>query len=118
MIKDPNTSKEKKSLYEVIAKLDFSRQIIKKVIMTIPYNASRPTLNNSITEFFTKEGTGKTAVYTFIENPSIKCKYEHINLFVSIINDVIDSNFPITKKLINYLNQMAKVITTLSLPIP
>lgn len=111
---------ENKETYERLINFNIHRKLIKKVIMTIPYNATDYRLVKNIKELLEtswKDDEDKWW-YTDKLNEHKKLSYKDIDILVDEIREILYTNFPILKELINYLSEVAKICAKLDLYIP
>ena len=107
--------KEKLEAYKRIIDSKIKRYIIKKAIMTIPYNVSYFQLLNYIKENFVR--IDSTEFFTTKEDNNIKLHYSDFNLIGKGLNEVLNYKFPKLNLLLKYLEKIAKICTILQMPI-
>jgi hypothetical protein len=118
-------SEEDKNSYKRIKNFCIERSLIKKMIMTIPYNATSRTMVENITSLLIKKkeknGDVETLWYTHPEEtnkPSNKLCYKDLFLLVKNMKEILDSKAPKITKLKDYLEKIAYICTKLELHIP
>lgn len=121
-LKDEALSQEEREICCRLSNLSITRSVIKKAIMTIPYNVSHSTMTNYIEESFEPSDVECSNLgdkwYHFKDDYSIKIKHKDINALASGLKTVLgDDRFKI-KKLLSYLNDIAKICANLDLFIP
>ncbi len=107
----------------------WNRDILKKVLMTIPYNIRLKTVAKYIKEKLTEiEPTSKTKTvndktvtvklswYVFENNPQ-EINYDDLILLSTLIVEIISTEFTKITKLIEYLKNVAKICGMLNIPI-
>lgn len=125
-LKDNNITEEEREDYMRLSVLHIARTIIKKAIMTIPYNVSLYQMIKYIKENFkvfeddeeNKEVKCKDKWYRFIDDPSIKLKSRDFVTIATGLREVLGNNFFKLKSLMKYLKETAKICTKLDLAIP
>ena len=118
-------NEEQREDYIRLSVLDIARAIVKKAIMTIPYNVSTHQMIKYIRENFelsdeevNKDIKPKDKLYQFIDDSSIKLKYRDFTTIGLGLREVLNNNFFKLKELMKYLKQTAKICTKLDLAIP
>ena len=107
--------KETKESYTRLVEFNFKRSIIKKSIMTIPYNVSSYQLVNYIKEnFYWIEGT---STYKSKEDGNVILHSSDFNSIGKALREVLEYKFPKLKLLLDYLEEIAKVCSILQIPI-
>ena len=115
---------EVKASYGRIRDFCLDRKIVKKVIMTIPYNATTKKMVEYITEILIKKTrkTGDTEMVWFSHPQDLsttkELSYKDLYLLVNSIKTVLDKTSPKIAKLKDYLRKIAKICTELELHIP
>ncbi len=110
-----NLSQEDREGYERLSVHNIHRKIIKKNIMTIPYNVSvSQGIKYLKEEFLDSDENG----WLYLEGEDIKLRYSDFNLMSKTIREVLTLNFSKMNNLIRYLKLVAKVMNKLGLPIP
>ena len=105
--------------YERLNNFSFQRNLIKKCVMIIPYNATNPTLIEYFLSNFVKWcDEDKNVWYGFTINSEIKLSYEDVSILVKGFREVLTKSFPQLCDLINYLKEIAQVCTKLEIAIP
>jgi len=104
--------------YKRLNNFSIQRKMIKKSIMTIPYNATNPKLIECVKEDFDSYYENNEQWFVFKENPNLKLKYNDIYLLVKGIREILATNFPILINLMKYLKQVATICTKLNIYIP
>jgi len=108
-------SMEKQEGYQRLINFNLQRYIIKKSVMTIPYNVSSYQLIKYIKENFLR--LDNTEWFYTIENKELKLKYSDFTLLGNGLREVLDYKFPKLNLLLTYLENIAKVCTILQIPI-
>jgi hypothetical protein len=119
-----------KDNYERLYNLDIHRSLIKKPVMTIPYNVTIDSMLNYIKEefeldkdsldrYFLKKEEGRGIIwYVYKKNPNVRLTETDIRLLSININYIIYVKFPELKKLTNYFDGLAKYCNGLNINIP
>lgn len=111
-----------KTSYSRLSKIDFHRSIFKKPIMTSAYNATPIKIMEYIEEYFTEcsenESRDPDKWYQYKEDSSIKIRFSDFSVITRGLKKVLDQNFTGLKYLLKYLNDVARICTTLNLSIP
>ena len=107
---------------EKLANIKMNRSLIKKSVMTIPYNISLIGVKEQLYEFFTKSKFLGHNYYNLSENYSknnkiISLSFNEFNLLTVIIFKVLTEKLPSLKVLSNYLNSLVKLLLKLNQPI-
>ena len=121
-----NLSTEQAISYRKLYELNIHRSLIKKAVMTIPYNASSLTILEYIKEEFNKLKNPKYKlnedenyyIYKLKTAPSVvfnELDFKHLR---DALNIVIFIDYPKLSSLLNYLKDIAKVSNKLKIPIP
>jgi DNA-directed RNA polymerase len=124
--KNKNLNIEQTISYKKIYDLNIHRNIIKKAVMTIPYNVSSWTILEYIKEEFNKitnpnykeYGDENYYIYCLKTDPSVvfsELDFKHLR---DALNIVIFIDYPKLSSLLNYLKDIAKVSNKLKIPIP
>lgn len=113
-----NEKDSKFKSYERLSKININRKIIKKSIMTIPYNASSIRLTAYIKEVFDYTYDENNIQWFYINDIDQKILFSDIVNLVKIIKFVLDQEFPRIVKLMLYLHEIATILTKLNIPIP
>jgi len=114
---DNNTNlplKTKESYKILIDAAKLKRHILKKSIMTIPYNVSNYQLINYIKEKFDR--INNTELYTYKEDKTLKLHYYDFGLLSNGLLQVLKYKFYKLKLLLDYLEKIAQVCVTLKIP--
>lgn len=119
-------SLEDKESFKTLANLDIHRSLIKKAVMTIPYNASPSSITEYIKESFNKEiriitnvgNKTKESYYIHKDNPNIIFKDIDFKNLRKALNVVIFLDYPKLTALSLYLKNIAKVANILNIPVP
>jgi DNA-directed RNA polymerase len=129
-LKQLNTNKilstEQTISYRKLYELNIHRSLIKKAVMTIPYNVSSWTILEYIKEEFNKTKNPKYKqhevedyyIYSLKTAPSVlfnELDFKHLR---DALNIVIFIDYPKLSSLLNYLKDIAKVSNKLKIPIP
>ena len=126
LIENKNLSTEQTISYRKLSELNIHRSLIKKAVMTIPYNASSLTILEYIKEEFNKLKNPKYKLnedenyylYNLKNDPSVifnELDFKHLR---NALNIVIFIDYPKLSSLLNYLKDIAKVSNKLKIPIP
>jgi DNA-directed RNA polymerase len=108
--------------YENIRKIKLDRSLIKKTVMTIPYNISLTGVGEQLNEYFkfVKEGNKSFVVvneeYTY-DGSKIFLTPSEYGLLTKIIYKVLSEKMPSLKALTDYLNDLVKVLLRLNKPV-
>lgn len=131
-----NLDNDTKESYKKLSALNIHRSLIKKSIMTIPYNASAYSIVQYIKEDFNKiylrrsapdykspadfdsDIQNDTANYIFKGDPNIKFKEIDFQSLRKALNIVLFNDYPKLKSLLNYLKEIAKISNVLKVQIP
>ena len=113
-------SLEDKESYKKLARLDIYRALIKKAVMTIPYNITLIGIIEQIKDFATiyEELDKKYFVLPREFSKNDKDLYltlSEISSLGSLIFNILNKEMPILNTLRNYLDEMAKIILSLGL---
>jgi hypothetical protein len=109
--------------FKRLASLNIQRNLIKKAIMTIPYNASPQTIVDYIKDEFSvveikSEFNEYKRGYRLKNNDQI-CLYDiDFQLLRKALNVVIFNDYPKLTYLLKYLKDIANISIKLSIPIP
>lgn len=109
-----NVSSNDKEGYLRLINMDIQRKILKKSIMTIPYNVSDYQLVKYIKDNFIHT---EQAWYILKDNPDVKLKYSDFTLLGKGLRFVLSDKFPKLSSL-KYLESVAEICFMLSIPIP
>lgn len=115
LAKNKKLDKETKESYIRLKDFNFKRSIIKKSIMTIPYNVSTFQLVNYIKENF--EWIDDTNMYKSKEDENLKLHSSDFNSIGKALREVLEYKFPKLKHLLDYLEDIAKICSKLQIPI-
>ena len=121
-----NLSKEQSISYSKLSELNIHRSLIKKAVMTIPYNASALTILEYIKAEFNKlknpnykqNEDENFYIYKLKTIPSVvfnELDFKHLR---TALNIVIFIDYPKLSSLLDYLKDIAKVSNILKIPIP
>jgi len=101
-----------------------TRQLLKKLLITIPYNVSIPRMIDYLKVHFTKldnEDNKKCSIYTskyqFKIDPDLILNSKDLALIATGLKEVLKINFPKLKLLIKYLKSIVKLYNKLKIPI-
>ena len=120
-IKLGNLENDNGGSYERLRNFVLERSIIKKVIMTIPYNVYHQSMRKYVKDnihLVDIEKNDNLSWYSKSERqtkPWINNKY--ILLLVNLITSIIQNDFEKLKKLLKYLRNIATILTLIGLPI-
>ena len=114
--------KETGGSYLRLSEFVWSRSDVKKAIMTIPYNATRRSMNKYLTEallFDKYDSTSNTVWYSSGTNgdKQLLISSKDTNLLINCLINVIFNDFEKIKKLTKYLKNVAMVYNAIGLPI-
>lgn len=112
-----NITISKRESYERLLALDIKRFMIKKSIMTIPYNVSPYQLVNYIKENFVSINNEDYVSKQSINNTEIKLKYKDFTVLGDGLREVLNHKFPKLVLLLKYLDDLASLCTLLQIPI-
>lgn len=114
--------------YKKLSELNMHRNLVKKAIMTIPYNASASTILDYIKEEFIKinnpdykdneDGDRDYYIYKLKSEPSIVFRELDFKHLRKALNIAIFVDYPKLSNLLKYLKGIAKVSNTFKIPIP
>jgi hypothetical protein len=108
-------TEEEKDIYKILVSLGDNRSLVKKIIMTIPYNATAYAIVNYIKEnfkFIEKDH------YVLISDPNIVFKEIHFQALRKALTKVLYRDYTGLQVLIDYLKELATISTELEIPIP
>jgi DNA-directed RNA polymerase len=113
---------EEKESFKRLQKINLSRSMVKKALMTYSYNASHPQMVNYVKQalhsFTMKIGDKEEIVYSNSETSKCYLTSKDISIFVKCFTDVIKETFPKMHELKNYIKSIVKICTKLNIPIP
>ena len=119
-----NIIKEKLAISnnELLRNISLNRQIIKRSVMTIPYNISMTGIGEQIEEHFSKTWELKQYVYIVPENATVngqKCYIysKDFGELIKIIYEVLTKDIPSLKNLTNYFKEIITILNKLNLPV-
>ena len=112
-----------KECYTRLSKLDVIRKLLKRAVMIKPYNATPFKIVDSIKEVFLPANDPYTTPYwekwyVYKDNGNIKLRERDFALIRDGIQEVLSDNVFKIKKLMIYLEGIAKILAELSLVIP
>jgi DNA-dependent RNA polymerase len=120
-----NEEKEKKESFIRLSKISLVRKIVKKAIMTIPYNVTVPKMIDYIQESFElcEELNKDITVYEELwyqlpGDPKVIIKQKDFTVIAMGIKEILNNDIFKLNKLLKYLKDIAKICTTLAIPIP
>ena len=107
---------------ELLRNISLNRQIIKRSVMTIPYNISMTGIGEQIEEHFSKTWELNQYVYTVPETATIngqKCYIysKDFGELTKVIYEVLTKDIPSLKNLTNYFKEIITVLNNLNLPV-
>ena len=122
-LKLPKLSELDRECYTRLSKLDVIRNLLKGPVMIKPYNATPFKIVDKIKEgFIPIEGQINTSYwetwYVYKNDNNIKLKERDFVLIRDGIEEILSNNVFKIKKLMTYLERVAKILTELSLIIP
>ena len=97
------------------AALKLERSMVKKIIMTIPYNVTEHSAYKYLTEHFTYNA--KTKLFSLNEQPSIKLTHKNLYDISSLIYKSFFRLHPKLHLLVMYFKNIASLMSKLNLPI-
>lgn len=106
-------------LYIRLKNLNLDRQIVKRSIMTIPYNVTVNGIVEQLKEFFYFEKIDDQYLY-LPKNPKHGTKYigaKDLFKLASIIHNVLYEAHPELKNVVTYFENMVNLLTKLDLPV-
>ena len=106
---------EYKEGYERLVNMNIQRKIIKKSIMTIPYNVSDYQLVKYIKDNFIQSEPGW---YHLNNDTDVKLKHSDFMLLGKGLRSVLSEKFPKLSSLLKYLEAVAERCFMLNIPIP
>ena len=112
-----NLSIKDKEGYQRLIDFNIKREIIKKSVMTIPYNVSRYQLVQYIKDNFENIDDNTKEWYSSKENPELKLKYYDFTLLGDGLRKILSYKFQKLNLLLVYLEKLATVCTLLEIPI-
>lgn len=118
-LKDNNLTEEQREAYIRFSTLTIARKIVKKVVMTIPYNATFFTIVDYLKEHFipVNDEDWKNQTYIHKEDSSITLKFTDFNYLAKGIQIVLFNDRFKLKKLLAYLNKVVDVLCELGLTV-
>ena len=117
-------SRQEIESYERIKTFFLDRKLIKKMIMTIPYNATTRKMVDDVATFLDKDSYNsetKTAFFSHPKDsstPKKKLSYKDLYLLVNSMRGILDNIAPRVTRLKQYLHQIATICTILEIHIP
>lgn len=117
-LKDPGLKTEEREVYKRLCNFKIQRSLIKKAVMTIPYNASNPKLIDNVTEMLTcwYDEEGKDW-YKESEYSTNKLSYKDLSTLIIGIKNSINIIVPKVTSLIKYLKEIAYITSVLNISI-
>jgi len=114
---------EKKACYIRLSKFCSERSIVKKMIMTLPYNATNYKIVDDLREILieSKEKLNDDDVKIWLahdKNKNAKVSMNDLYILIDIVRKIIDTEAPKITKLKYYLTKVAECCTKLQLHIP
>ena len=109
-------SDEERDIFKTLARLTIHRSVLKKVIMTIPYNVTVYQMINYIKEHFSFDKSLRLWVLKIDCN--VKLKTREIEELGKSIKWVIFKESPKLEKLTKYLKEVSKICSIFNLQIP
>ena len=105
--------------YTRLVNLKIQRTLVKKGIMTIPYNVSTNQMIKYIMENFERFiDDNKEEWYCFKDDNSVRLKYSDFSKVALGLREVLNNNFFKLKLLMKYLKDVARICTKLDIVIP
>jgi DNA-directed RNA polymerase len=119
--------------YEKLYKLDIHRTLVKKAVMTIPYNATTFTIIDYIKEEFNQKinpnykkdesGGGEEVkedlfIYILKKDKNIVFSEFDFRILSKVLNKIIFVDYPKLNELVKYLKQISNISNKLEIPIP
>lgn len=108
---------DSKGSYVRLKEFIWDRQLLKKAIMTIPYNSTQFTQVVYIKDSLIEEEINGEWWYHDKSNKSIKISTKDIFLLIKIISNIVFKDYPKISKMSQYLKNVSKLMSALSLPI-
>jgi len=109
---------ESKGSYKRLNEFIWDRKHIKKIIMTIPYNASNRSMKKYFLDELTiKERKDDTTWYSDIKDSEHCINSNDATLLIKSIEDTLVNDYAKINKLRKYLKNIAKLFNTLNMPI-
>lgn len=111
-----------KSDNEVLRNIGLNRKIIKRSVMTIPYNISMTGIGEQLEEHFSKIWELKQYVYIVPETATLNGEKAYLYSFefgtlTKIIYEVLTKDIPSLNYLTSYFKNIIKLLNNLNLPI-
>jgi DNA-directed RNA polymerase len=109
-------SEEIKESYIRLSKINFkyNRKLVKKTIMTIPYNATKYANIDCMKDEFYKENGS----YIYKNDPTVVFKDIDFKILCTTLYSALYLDFPRLKLLLNYLKDISKIANKLNISIP
>ena len=120
----PNLSELDRECYTRLSILDVIRELLKRAVMVKPYNATPLKIVESIKEVFQPVDVGQDTPlywerwYVYQKNDNIRLRERDFVLIRDGIEEILSDNVFKIKKLMTYLERIAKILAELSLIIP
>jgi hypothetical protein len=114
-----NLTNEEKEVYTRFSDLKIARKIVKRAIMTIPYNVTQIAMIDYLKENFdlVDSADRSNLTYFYKEDPTVVLKEKDFPMLARGLKTVLfDDRFKL-KKLLAYLNEVVSIVTTLNLPV-
>jgi DNA-directed RNA polymerase len=107
---------------DILRNISLNRKIIKRSIMTIPYNISMTGIGEQIAEHFTKTWEFKQYIYIVPETATINGKKASLyskdfGELTKVIYEVLTTDIPSLKNLTSYFKEIITVLNQLKIPI-
>jgi DNA-directed RNA polymerase len=111
-----------KSDSEVLRNIKLNRKIIKRSVMTIPYNISLTGIGEQLEEHFSKLWELKQYVYVIPETATLNSKKAYLYSFefgilTKIIYEVLTKDIPSLNSLTIYFKDIIQLLNNLNLPV-
>jgi hypothetical protein len=114
--------KLKNSHLEILRNIKLNRNIIKKSVMTIPYNISMTGIGDQIEEHLSKTWELSQYLYVIPESATVNGKKVYLysyqyGILIKIIYEVLTKELPSLKNLTNYFKEIITLLNELNLPV-
>ena len=115
-----NVVNQIESKIKTIANISIDRSMVKKVVMTIPYNAGLTTTTSYFVAGLDYDADRGVYYLPSGDNSPESCvalDYKTLFQIGKLIHSEFFSIHPVVEDFVNYLNQMAKILTALGLSV-
>ena len=120
-LNSPHLSETELESLTRLSNFSINRSIIKKAVMTIPYNVSTQEMVKYIKDQFECENTEDNSInkyYILINDNGIKLKHMDFYLLAKGLREILSLSFPKLNYLSEYLKKIAHISAKLDLVIP